>query len=314
MRIKRKNIFESLSILFSNKIWTFDPTGYSPGFLKLLHFVKLVRVTLDSFFEYRMGFQCVALSYYVALAIIPMSVCILAISGGVGLSNKISEIIQHLIPNYPEVTTTLINKANELLSVAQNGGVGIISAIFFLWTIFWMMFQIERVFNNVWGIRKIPRKIYTRISSYIILLILIPFIMLLFGTGIVFYSNITNLIGLDMSNFLEFSKFMGYSAFYFLATIALSLMYKFIPAERVKYKYAFISALFAGFIFTVFQYFYLESQMFVARLNAVYGVIAAIPFFLMWLNFSWQIIILGAQLCYGMHNVNSYKSLSSNQL
>ena len=49
-------------------------------------------------------------------------------------------------------------------------------------------------------------------------------------------------------------------------------------------------------MFTVFQYLYLETQVFVSRINDVYGVIAAIPLFLIWMNYSWQIIIYGAQL------------------
>ena len=62
----------------------------------------------------------------------------------------------------------------------------------------------------------------------------------------------------------------------------------------------------SGFVFVLFQLLYLKTQIFVTRLNAVYGVIAAIPLFLMWLNYSWQIIIYGAQLCYGIQNVDSY--------
>ena len=51
---------------------------------------------------------------------------------------------------------------------------------------------------------------------------------------------------------------------------------------------------------------YLETQVFVARLNTVYGVLAAIPLFLIWLNFSWQIIIYGAELTYSFQNIKNY--------
>ena len=42
--------------------------------------------------------------------------------------------------------------------------------------------------------------------------------------------------------------------------------------------------------------------LFVSRLNAVYGVIAAIPLFLIWLNYSFQIIMYGAQLTYALQD------------
>ena len=65
------------------------------------------------------------------------------------------------------------------------------------------------------------------------------------------------------------------------------------------------SALFDSFVFVVFQYLYLETQAFVGRLNAVYGVLAAIPLFLIWLNFSWQIIIYGAELTRALQEVDN---------
>ncbi len=40
------------------------------------------------------------------------------------------------------------------------------------------------------------------------------------------------------------------------------------------------------------------------RLNTVYGVLAAIPLFLIWLNFSWQIIIYGAALTRALQEVD----------
>ena len=47
--------------------------------------------------------------------------------------------------------------------------------------------------------------------------------------------------------------------------------------------------------------------MFIGKLSRAYGVIAAIPLFLIWLNYSWQIIIYGAELTYGFQNVDKYK-------
>ena len=83
-------------------------------------------------------------------------------------------------------------------------------------------------------------------------------------------------------------------------------MYKFIPATEVKYRNAIRAAAIGGAVFVIFQYLYLETQVFVARLNTVYGVLAAIPLFLIWLNFSWQIIIYGAELTYSFQNIKNY--------
>lgn len=293
--------------LFSDRIWTIDTEKESGGYARLVHFVKIVRITLDTFAENRMGFQCVALSYFVALAIIPLIALIFAITGGLGLE----EYLQAFLLSFStEVDSGLLNflqdKAVNILDIAQGGGVGAISAFAFLWTILWMMFQVERVFNNVWGIRKIPRKIYKRFGFYFLVLILSPFIVVLFGAGIAYYANISKFLGLDLSELRFLPKLLGYLGFYIISVFTLSAMYKWIPATNVNYRDALRAAAIAAVVFVIFQYLYLETQVFVARLNTVYGVIAAVPLFLIWLNFSWQIIIYGAELTYAFQNVQGY--------
>ena len=293
--------------LFSDRIWSIDPERVPKGYGRAVSFVKIIRITINTFAENRMGFQCVALSYFVALAFIPLIAFLFAVTNGLGLDDYLQTFLQSFNTEVdPGLLGLLQEKAGNIVHIAQGGAVGFVSALTFLWTILWMLFQVERVFNNVWGIRKIPRKIYKRFGFYFIILLLIPFIVVLFGAGIVYYSNMSKLIGLDLSELRFLPKFLGYLGFYILASLTLSAMYKFIPATRVYYRYALRSALISGFVFVVFQYLYLETQVFVARLNAVYGVLAAIPLFLIWLNFCWQIIIYGAELTYSFQNVRNY--------
>ena len=294
--------------LFGDQLWEMNMDGLPGAKRRLIRFIKLVRITFNDFAEKRMGFQCVALSYFSALAIIPFAAFIFAVGGGLKLDDKLSALANNILPSNPEFINTVLDKAGNILDIAKSGTVGIIGAVTFIWTIIWLFFQIERVFNNVWGIRKIPRKIYTRFSFYLLALFLAPFVVLMFGAGIAIYSNITSLVGIrvhiaDVSGFMTF---LGWVVFYAVAVFTFSAMYKFIPAQRVYYRNAFIAALVSGFVFVLFQYIYLKTQIFFNRLNGVYGALAAIPLFLMWLNYSWQIIIYGAQLCYGIQNVDSY--------
>jgi len=292
--------------LFNDKLWRLDPSRYPKAYGNIVRFSKLIRITIGTFMKNRMGFQCVALSYFVALAIIPLVALLFAISDGLRLSNKLAEILAGIYPSNPEMANTLMEKANNILDMARSGGVGVVSALFFLGTIFWMLFQVERVFNNVWGILKIPRKIYKRLGFYVMILVLSPFVVLMFGTGIAIYSNFLGMLQLDFPELPALSKALGYLLFYVLTSFTLFLMYKYIPATLVDKKSAFKSALVAAVVFLLFQYMYLETQMFVARLNRVYGVIAAVPLFLIWLNLSWQIVIYGAELSYSYQNIDTY--------
>ena len=302
-----KKLTSKITDLFSDRIWTLDTDPGDRSYAGLVRVVKLVRITFRTFMENRMGFQCVSLAYFITLALVPLIAFAFAVTGGLGLDGKITELLQMALPSNPELVTLLSEKASGILDSAQGGGLGLVSAIFFLWTILWMMFQVERVFNNVWGILKIPRKIYTRFGFYFLVLLLSPFLVIIFGSGIVYATNLPNLYGIDLQEVRFIFKLIGYAIFYIILVMTLSVMYKYIPAVKVEYKYALRSALIAGVIFMLFQYFYLHTQMFVGRLNQAYGILAAIPLFLIFLNFSWQIIIYGAQLTYSFQNVDQYQ-------
>ena len=83
-------------------------------------------------------------------------------------------------------------------------------------------------------------------------------------------------------------------------------MYKFIPNAEVKYGNALRAAIPAAIAFTVVNYLYLETQVFVTRLNAIYGVFAAVPLFMVWINVGWYIILIGSELSYAFQNVDNY--------
>ena len=58
--------------LFTDRIWTVDTSACPKAYAALVKHIKVIRITIDTFTQNRMGFQCVALSYFVTLAIIPL--------------------------------------------------------------------------------------------------------------------------------------------------------------------------------------------------------------------------------------------------
>ena len=303
-RINRFRPGKKLTDLFTEELWKIDTAKCSRGYRNLVSTVRVVRVTIDEFFSNKMGFQCVALSYFTLLALVPLLGLILAVCIGLGMPDNISALIFKMFPANAGFAELIIQKASEFLDNIKGGGTGMVSAFLFLWAVIWLMFQVERVFNNVWGISRIPRKIYKRFGYYLIILLLIPFIVIIFGTGIAFYTNLPKLFGLDVSDLRLITVILGYLVFYVITAFTISAMYTFIPATRVRYRHALKASLIAAIPFVAFQYLYLEAQLWVGRLNNVYGVIAALPFFLIWMNISWQIIIYGASLTYGFQYVD----------
>ncbi len=169
-----------------------------------------------------------------------------------------------------------------------------------------MMMCVESVFNNVWKVNK-SRNLFKRMTFYLAITCISPFIILVFFSGSIIYSNVLDLLLPDKIAFSDNIKsFLGWAVFAIVSIFTFASMYKFIPNHIVEWRNAVKAALLSGIVFTIMQYLFLETQIFVSRLNTIYGAVAAIPLFMFWLNFGWFIILFGAELSYAFQNVNSY--------
>lgn len=84
---------------------------------------------------------------------------------------------------------------------------------------------------------------------------------------------------------------------YFSSIIAFSLIYKFVPHTRIKFKYALFSGSIVAFLFEFAKFcFAIYIRSFSHTQNILYGSLAAIPLFLFWLYIISVIFLLGAQI------------------
>lgn len=271
------------------------------------HFIKDLRVlvvTIKTFSAEKIGFQAVALSFFCTMAAVPFMAVAFAITGGLGLEDTLKQLLVSNIPNQQAVDT-LFGYAQNVIDTAQSSPVGLVSALLFTWLVLWMMMCVESVFNNVWRVNK-SRNIFKRLTFYLVILGLSPFVVLLFFAGAIVYSNVLDVLVPDVVFSENIKNFLGWVVFAAVSVMTFSAMYKFIPNHYVRYKDALKAALLSGVLFTVLQYLFLETQIFVSRLNTIYGAVAAIPLFMFWLNFGWFIILIGAELSYAFQNVDNY--------
>ena len=271
------------------------------------HFIKDLRVlvvTIKTFSAEKIGFQAVALSFFCTMAAVPFMAVAFAITGGLGLEDTLKQLLVSNIPNQQAVDT-LFGYAQNVIDTAQSSPVGLVSALLFTWLVLWMMMCVESVFNNVWRVNK-SRNIFKRLTFYLVIMGLSPFVVLLFFAGAIVYSNVLDVLVPDVAFSENIKNFLGWVVFAAVSVMTFSAMYKFIPNHYVRYKDALKAALLSGVLFTILQYLFLETQIFVSRLNTIYGAVAAIPLFMFWLNFGWFIILIGAELSYAFQNVDNY--------
>ena len=286
-------------------IWQVEMEELSKARARFIRYMKILLITIRTFSGEKIGFQAVALSFFSTMSVVPFIAIVFAITGGLGLADMLQEYLYEYFENSKQVIDFIIGSARNIIDSSQGGGMGAISALLFAWIVIWMMLSVERVFNNAWKVTK-NRNIFKRLSYIIAMLLIAPFIILVFFSGTIFYSNALELLGLNTEQLAAYKTIIAWVIFAVVATFTFSAMYKFIPNAKVYYSTALRAAVPAAIAFTLMNYLYLETQVMVTRLNAVYGVFAAVPLFMIWINVGWFIILIGSELSYAFQHVENY--------
>lgn len=307
--MKIKEALHIAKRFITEDIWHLDMRALSQGKARLVHDLKVCLNAVQQIGRNNVGLLSVSLCYFCTLAAIPLLAVCFALTGGLQLDFRLQNLLYSNFGSDNPFVEWIIHAADNILATAQSGVFGIVNALLFIWLIIWMMDRVEKVFNIVW---EIPQN-RTRGKSYLVdmgITLLIPFIIVIFFLGSVVYTNVFDWVFPKIPGVTEkIQSLLGWLIFAAVTIFTLSSMYKFIPNTHVRYKYALQAALISGIAFTLLQYLYLETQLMVTRLNAVYGTIAAIPLFLLWLRFGWLIIIFGVQFTYSFQTIGEQDQL-----
>lgn len=302
-RIRRQT--RKIKDFINEDIWRLELEELSKARARFVKYVKILLITIRTFSAEKIGFQAVALSFFSTMSVVPFIAIVFAITGGLGLADKLQELLYGYFQNSTQIIDFVINAARNIIESTAGGGMGAISGLLFAWIVVWMMLSVERVFNNVWRVTT-NRNIFKRLSYIIAMLLIAPFVIMVFFSGTIFYSHVLELLGLNSDALTTFNTILAWLIFGVVVTFTFSAMYKFIPNAKVDYAAALRAAIPAAMAFTVMNYLYLETQVLVTRLNAVYGVFAAVPLFMMWVNVGWNIILIGSELSYAFQHVENY--------
>jgi len=154
------------------------------------------------------------------------------------------------------------------------------------------MATVEREINLIWGIRR-GRSVARRTAMYLLVITAGP---VLLGASI---SLTTWLIGESLGAVLPHKTFGGLAVRilpFLFATTGLTLLYKAVPARPVRFTPALIAAAGAGLAFEAAKYGFAWYVAQISTYEMVYGALAALPVFLLWIHLCWIIVLAGAAI------------------
>ncbi|HEX8611095.1 MAG TPA: YihY family inner membrane protein [Telluria sp.] len=234
-----------------------------------------------------------SLTFTSTLALVPLLTIVLAIFTTFPVFSNFrvaleAYFVQTLMPK--AIANTISGNLTQFASKAKSlSAVGAVALVF---TSAAMMNMIERAFNQIWRVREV-RPIAQRVTIYWALVTLGP---LLFGLSLTATSQLFLATSALAINLPFLSALFYTAASVALTTGAYTLLYMTVPNRFVDWRDAVWGGLVAAVAFEVAKRLF---AMFVSQFPTyaiIYGALAALPLFLMWIYVSWMITLGGALL------------------
>lgn len=269
-----------------------------------LNIARTMILAFRGFVSDKLSTRASALTYSTTLAVVPVFSIIIGIARGFGFQALIEAELTKVFPGQHQLLTLLFGFVQSFLEVTTSGiivGIGIVFLIIAVWSI---MQSIELAVNDIFQIHK-TRSLSRQLSDYLATMFLLPIILIL-SSGISVFLNTALAQTIFLPLLSPFLTFLISLTPYILCWLGFTLLYIIIPNTKIKVGNAILAGFIAGFLFQGFQYIYISGQLWVTTYNAIYGSFAAIPLFLLWVQLSWTIVLIGAEVAYAAQNVQNY--------
>ena len=264
---------------------------------------------MRGFKENKIQMRASALTYYTMMSIVPVAAMIFGISKGFGFQKKLEVMIRQQLSEreeMKEVINYIITFANSMLENINGGFIAGAGLVLLFWSVMKVLGNIENSFNAIWRIQK-PRAFVRKFSDYLSMMLMAPVLLVLSSTVTVFLSNAVS----GDQTFMQFVgpvvNFLASLIPYLLIFLLFTMMYVIMPNTKVLFKNGLYAGIIAGAIFQLTQWAYIYFQVGVSKFGAIYTSFAALPLFLIWLQLSWLIVLLGAEISYAYQNIEKYE-------
>jgi membrane protein len=294
---------------FTTDIWKIQQRDFSRATWLLIRQVRILVVALRGLGEDQIQLRASALTFNALLSVVPLAAVVFGIAKGFGLDKALERYLVEDLQMHGEVVTRIIDFSRTLLETTKGGLIAGIGVILLFWTIIRVLANIESSFNDIWGIRK-ARTLVRKISDYLSFMLVCPFLFVMSSTVTVVLAGQFRLaakkvwlLGALGPAFFLMLKL----APLFLLWLMFTFIYIFMPNTKVTFKSGAVAGVIAALLFQFFQVLYINTQIWIAKYNAIYGSFAALPLFLVWLQMSWLIVLFGAEYSFAQQNVETYE-------
>ena len=248
-----------------------------------------------------------SLAYTSLIALVPLIAIGIAIFSAFPVFDNIRGqladfLFQNLTPSFEEEIRQYLGDI-----VSKSGQLGAVGVTGIAITAILLLSTIEDSFNYIFKFTQ-PRRIATKITLYWTVITLGP---LLLGTAFSMRGYLYTLQKFVDDGGETSRLFFSYMIPPLMTIITLMLVYILVPNKKVSICNAFIGAIVAVILFWFLRLGFGSFVMSNTTYSTLYGALAIIPIFLIWMYLSWAVVLFGAVVTAAM---DEYKSLNKTEI
>lgn len=239
--------------------------------------------------ELRLQQTASSLTLLTLLAVVPMAAVGLLVLTALPAFGAMRASVQRFVSDnlfLPSFSETVTGYIEQFVAAADK--LSVIGTAFFFATAMSAMLTIDRTMNDIWRTPR-PRPLGQRLVLYWALLTLGP---VLLGGALGLQVRVATQLGETRA--LTGALAAGLPTV--LGILGLTLLYRLVPNERVRWRHALLGAFLAALLLEGLKRLL---GLYITRFpsyTVVYGAFAALPLLLLWLVALWMSVILGALL------------------
>lgn len=260
--------------------------------------LQVAWLSVENALNNRLPFQASALTFVTLLGMVPALALVFALAKGFGFAETLRGL---LVENLSDYQREILERVLVYVENTRVGTLGAVGLVLLLGTIVTTIASVEDTFNQVWHVRE-QRPWGRRVTNYLSILVVVPLLVVaaaatwagLSSNAIVTWLQEVAVIGDLTRVVLRLVPVLALCA-------AFSFLITYLPNTRVPVRSALVAGLVAAVLWWAMQTIYIRFQVGVAKYNAIYGGFASLPLFMAWLQVSWTIVLVGAEVAHAHH-------------
>ena len=262
----------------------------------LKHLGNFWRWVGRQFFQDGCIMRASALTYTSLLALVPLTVVVFSALSMFPFFDEASTKLQNFVfsnfvPHTGQVVQEYIMKFEQ-----QADKLPLIGFAFLIITAVLMLFTLEKTLNEVWKIQG-KRSWRSSLLMYWAILTIGPVIM---GSSVILSSYLLSLNWIAGGiQLVGMAHFLAVLPFIF-TVITFTFVYLIVPNCPVRLWDALRGALVAAILFEIAKQIFSHYIVNLPTYKLLYGALATIPLFLIWIYLSWMIFLFGAEIVNGL--------------